>query len=117
MLTTMSWLNERPRPVPSPAGFVVKKGLNIFPSPRAECWCAVADPDSTLSPRFGCGGEGGLITIAIVLGPTLRRRVKAVGNQIQKHPGDFLGKHVDLTMFDCGPLQGDIEALFSARAP
>ena len=29
-LTTMSWLMERPRPVPSPAGLVVKKGLNIF---------------------------------------------------------------------------------------
>jgi hypothetical protein len=30
IMTTMSWLNERPRPVPSPAGLVVKKGLNIF---------------------------------------------------------------------------------------
>src|SRR5262249_38738114 len=29
-VTTLSWLMERPRPVPSPAGFVVKKGLNIF---------------------------------------------------------------------------------------
>src|SRR5262245_12397622 len=29
-LTIMSWLMERPRPVPSPAGFVVKNGLNIF---------------------------------------------------------------------------------------
>src|SRR5262249_46123752 len=29
-LTMMSWLMERPGPVPSPAGFVVKKGLNIF---------------------------------------------------------------------------------------
>src|SRR5579864_8701818 len=28
--TTMSWLMERPRPVPSPAGLVVKNGLNIF---------------------------------------------------------------------------------------
>src|SRR5579863_3877107 len=28
--TTMSWLMERPSPVPSPAGLVVKKGLNIF---------------------------------------------------------------------------------------
>ena len=29
-LTTMSWLSDRPSPVPSPAGLVVKKGLNIF---------------------------------------------------------------------------------------
>src|SRR5882672_6521397 len=28
--TTMSWLIERPSPVPSPAGLVVKNGLNIF---------------------------------------------------------------------------------------
>src|SRR5262245_25810058 len=29
-LTTMSWLMDRPSPVPSPAGLVVKNGLNIF---------------------------------------------------------------------------------------
>src|SRR5262249_861898 len=28
--TMMSWLIERPRPVPSPVGLVVKKGSNIF---------------------------------------------------------------------------------------
>src|ERR1700752_2390828 len=28
--TMMSWLMERPSPVPSPAGLVVKNGLNIF---------------------------------------------------------------------------------------
>src|SRR5208283_2264808 len=29
-LTTMSWLSDRPSPVPSPAGLVVKNGLNIL---------------------------------------------------------------------------------------
>ena len=29
-LTMMSWLIERPSPVPSPVGLVVKNGLNIF---------------------------------------------------------------------------------------
>src|SRR5215470_12685325 len=29
-LTMMSWLMERPSPVPSPAGFVVKNGSNIL---------------------------------------------------------------------------------------
>src|SRR5258705_9862419 len=29
-LTIMSWLRERPRPVPSPGGLVVKNGLNIL---------------------------------------------------------------------------------------
>ena len=29
--TITSWLRDSPRPVPSPAGFVVKNGLNISP--------------------------------------------------------------------------------------
>jgi hypothetical protein len=48
----MSWLNESPRPVPSPAGLVVKNGLKIFafsssgiPVPLSRI--AI----STLSPR------------------------------------------------------------------
>src|SRR5262245_43366293 len=52
-LTTMSWLMERPSPVPSPAGFVVKNGLNIFsftsggtPVPLSRIVI------STRSPRF-----------------------------------------------------------------
>src|ERR1019366_6408799 len=52
-LTMMSWLSERPRPVPSPTGFVVKNGLNIFsftsggmPVPLSRILI------STLSPRF-----------------------------------------------------------------
>src|SRR6478752_359141 len=86
-LTIMSWLNERPRPVPSPGGLVVKKGLNIFsftsggiPMPLSRILI------STLAEVFRRGSEGALITIAIDLDLTLRRRVKAVGNQVQKHP-------------------------------
>src|SRR5215472_748425 len=52
-LTMMSWLIERPRPVPSPAGLVVKNGLNIFsftsggiPVPLSRI------PISTRSPRL-----------------------------------------------------------------
>ena len=52
-LTMMSWLIERPSPVPSPAGLVVKNGLNIFsftsggiPVPLSRILI------STLSPRF-----------------------------------------------------------------
>src|SRR6266404_3152839 len=69
---------------------------------------AVTDPDlHAVAEVFGRSSEGGLITIAIDLGLTLRRRVKAVGNQIQNHPCDFLGKHVDLTSVRIkGPLQG-----------
>src|SRR5262249_2001175 len=51
--TMMSWVMDRPRPVPSPAGLVVKKGLNIFsltsggmPGPLSRILI------STLSSRF-----------------------------------------------------------------
>src|SRR6516164_1256648 len=53
LFTMMSWVMERPRPVPSPAGFVVKKGLNILsltsggmPVPLSRIVI------STRSPRF-----------------------------------------------------------------
>src|SRR3954447_24057845 len=51
--TMMSWLIDRPSPVPSPGGLVVKKGLNIF----ALTFCGMPLPlsriqISTLSPRF-----------------------------------------------------------------
>src|SRR4029453_6251147 len=52
-LTMISWLMERPSPVPSPAGFVVKNGLNILsftsggmPVPLSRMRI------STRSPRF-----------------------------------------------------------------
>src|SRR5262245_40786586 len=52
-LTIMSWLIDRPSPVPSPAGLVVKNGLNIFsftsggiPVPLSRIVI------STQSPRF-----------------------------------------------------------------
>src|SRR5262245_59657241 len=52
-LTIMSWLIDKPSPVPSPAGFVVKNGLNILsftsgaiPVPLSRIVI------STRSPRF-----------------------------------------------------------------
>src|SRR6185295_12159642 len=52
-LTTMSWLSDSPSPVPSPAGLVVKNGVNIFsftsggmPVPLSRILI------STLSPRL-----------------------------------------------------------------
>src|SRR6202011_5730847 len=74
----------------------------------------VANPDlDAVTEVSGRGGKGRLTTIAVGLAFTLRRRVEAVGNQVQKHPCDFLGKHVHFTRVRIkGPLQGDIEALF-----
>src|SRR5579863_9669057 len=59
----------------------------------------------------GRGSKRWLITIAVGPALTLGRRVEAVGNQVQEHPCDFLGKHIHLTGVRIkGPLQGDIEA-------
>ena len=44
-LTMMSWLIERPRPVPSPVGFVVKNGSNIFFHVGRNTGAVIADPD------------------------------------------------------------------------
>src|SRR5580692_7947480 len=52
-LTMMSWLIESPSPVPSPAGFVVKKGLNIFSFTSAGIPVPLSRMRiSILSPRF-----------------------------------------------------------------
>src|SRR5271156_5971427 len=50
---TTSWLSDRPRPVPSPAGLVVKNGSNIFSFAPAGTPVALSRMQiSTLSPRF-----------------------------------------------------------------
>src|SRR6476659_8742826 len=74
----------------------------------------VMDPDlHAVAEVFGRGSKGGLITIAVCLAFTLRRRVEAVRDQVQKHSRDFLGKHVDLTSIRIKvPLQGDVEIRF-----
>src|SRR5262249_9472714 len=51
-LTMMSWLIERPSPVPSPAGLVVKKGSNICSLPSGGMPLPLSRIlVSTLSPR------------------------------------------------------------------
>src|SRR5580692_3423986 len=52
-LTMMSWLIERPSPVPSPAGLVVKNGLNIFSLTSAGMPVPLSRIRiSTVSPRL-----------------------------------------------------------------
>src|SRR5260370_9341820 len=90
-----------------------KEGIeHLFPNLGRNAAAAVTDPDlHAVAEVFGCGSEGGLITIVVGLALTLRRSVETVGNQIQKHPCDFLRKHVNLTGVGIkGPLQGDVEA-------
>src|SRR4051795_1021221 len=57
-LTMMSWLIERPSPVPSPAGLVVKNGLKIFsvssagmPVPLSRTRISTAPPISLVEAR------------------------------------------------------------------
>src|SRR5258707_490351 len=102
------------------SGLRRKEGIeHLFLHLGRNAGAAVTDPDlHSVAKGFGRGSKGGLITIAFDLGFTLSRRVKAVGNQVQNHPCDFLGKHVDLPSVGIkGPLQGDIEALFLGPRP
>src|ERR1700730_10756265 len=90
---------DRPSPVPSPAGFVVKNGLNSFsltsggmPVPLSRILI------STLSPRFLVAAKSiGLIVAAIRLGFALRGCVEAVGDQVEQRPRDLLREQIDLT--------------------
>src|SRR5215469_12745605 len=104
---------DRPRPVPSPAGFVVKNGLNILsltsggmPVPLSRILI------STRSPRFLVEAVSRLIAIATFLFFTPGRRIEAVGDQIQESPRDLLREYVDLASVRIqGPLHIDLEAL------
>jgi hypothetical protein len=52
-LTMMSWVIERPSPVPSPAGLVVKKGSKIFSLTSGEMPTPLSRIRiSTVLPRF-----------------------------------------------------------------
>ena len=84
-LTTMSWLMESPSPVPSPAGLVVKNGLNILsltsggmPVPLSR------DPDlNAIAEISGRRDYRRLEIGAVGLRLALVRRVKPVGNDIK----------------------------------
>src|SRR5262245_30955855 len=58
---------ERPRPVPSPAGFVVKNGLNIFSFTSGwNTGAVVANPDfHTIAKTFGRGSKGWHVVSAV----------------------------------------------------
>src|ERR1019366_3440712 len=99
--TTMSWLIDRPSPVPSPEGLVVKNGLNIFalassgmPVPLSRIRI------STLSPRFFVVAE----SVGSKPSPAsaLRRGVESIRYQIEQDPRDLL-------RIDIGHADGRIE--------
>ena len=131
-LTTMSWLSERPSPVPSPAGLVVKNGLNIFaftssgmPVPLSRM--AI----STLCPEIARRGGDRRLIGAVSRGLlALGRRVEPVGNQVQEHAGHFLcidlggagvrverfgDRHVEAGLLGPRAVIGEIERLLDHR--
>ena len=105
---------DRPNPVPSPAGFVVKNGLNSFsltsggmpvPLSRILYFHAVTEVLGRCSQRR-------LVVASVRLGLTLRGGVEAVGDQVEQRPRNLLREQIDLTGSRVkGPLQGDCEAL------
>ena len=118
-LTMMSWLIDRPSPVPSPAGLVVKKGLNIFsftsggmPVPLSRMRistelprsCVVASSVGSKPPRRSppCAGRG----------------IEAVRDQVEQRARDLLRKQHGLAGAGVeSTLQRDVEAgLLGTRA-
>jgi hypothetical protein len=58
---------DRPNPVPSPAGLVVKNGLNIFSSHLGrDTGSVVADPDFGAAAKVFGGRSQGRIVVASV---------------------------------------------------
>src|SRR5262245_45253706 len=64
---------------------------------RWNAGAVVADPDFHLIAKTSRRGhQGWFIAIAISFGSTLCCRIKAVRDQVQKHPREILGKYVGL---------------------
>src|SRR5262245_48048922 len=74
----------------------------------------IPNPDFHTIAKASCRGhQSWFIAIAISLGSTLCCRIKAVRDQVQKHPRNILRKYVGLPSGRVeGPLHGDVEALF-----
>ena len=115
----MSWLSDRPRPVPSPAGLVVKNGLNIFaftssgmpvPLSRIDDFHGVAEVAGRRRDRRFVGA--GLRRLALL------RRVESVADEIEQHARQLLRMALDLAGLRVEALfDRDVEAgLFGARA-
>src|SRR5262245_53804656 len=111
---------ERPMPVPSPAGFVVKNGLNIFSFTSGwNTGAVVANPDfHTIAKTFGRGSKGWHVVSAVRFRLAFGRCIEAVRDQIQKRPRDVLREDIGLAGGQIKrPLQRDIEALFLGPRP
>ena len=71
---------------------------HLFFYVRWNTRAVIPNPDFHTIAKASCrGDQGWFITIAISLGSTPCCRIKAVRDQVQKHPRDVLRKHVGLS--------------------
>jgi hypothetical protein len=104
--------------LPSPAGFVVKNGLNSFPRLREIASVVVADPDLEFVAKVYGGSQGRLMGITLCLPFALRRRIKAIGDQVKQRSCNLLRDDTDLASGRIKrPLQGYSEALLLGPRP
>ena len=106
--------------MPSPAGLVVKNGIeDLFLHLRRDAGAVVPNPDFDTVPQvLGRGRKRWLVIATICLGSALGRRIKAIGNQIEQDPCDVLWEHVGFAGRGIKrPLQRDIEALLFGPRP
>src|SRR4029450_8762269 len=85
---------------PKPGSFSGRLGCeerveHLFFPPRGNPGAIVPNLDFNTVPKAPCRShKGWLITIAISPGSSLCCRIKAVRDQVQKHPRDILRKYV-----------------------
>src|SRR5215472_11959261 len=70
---------------------------HLFPHLRRNSNTIIPDPDlHAVAEAFSRGGNGRLEAIAAFLSLALGCRIETIGDQVQEHPRNFLGKSVDL---------------------
>src|SRR5512132_1859315 len=86
----------------------------LFFNFRWNTRAVIPNSDFHTIAKASCRGhQGWFIAIAISVGSTLCCRIKAVRDQVQKHPRDILRKYVRLASGRVErPLHGNVEALF-----
>src|SRR5262245_42712792 len=89
-LTMMSWLMERPRPLPSPAGLVEERIENLFLHLRRNASAVVSDRNFDMITKVFGGDSKPRFMASICFRTALRCSEKAVGNKIQQSPRNVL---------------------------
>src|SRR5262249_10935757 len=87
---------------------------HLFSYFRWNARAVIPNPDFHQIAKASCRShQGWFIVIAVSLGSTLCCRIKAVRDQVEKHPRDILREYVGLASRRIKrSLQGDIEAVF-----